>query len=95
MTDQRVEGAVRKGVGHLQDAIGGLTGDTETQARGKINQAAGAVQDTYGQVIDTVVGNAQDAFDEIHGFVKARPLAAVGVGVALGVLVGLVFARRD
>jgi uncharacterized protein YjbJ (UPF0337 family) len=96
MTDERIEGVLRKGVGQVQDAVGGLAGDAKTQAKGKLNQAAGAVQDTYGQVLNLVTDNAQDAFDELQAFVKARPFAAVGAGVVLGLLAGLLVARgRD
>jgi len=96
MTDQRIEGVLREGVGHLQDAVGGLTGDAKTQAKGKLNQAAGAIQHTYGQVANAVTDNLQDALDEVQGFVKARPFAAVGIGIGLGLLAGLIVARsRD
>ncbi|THD63910.1 CsbD family protein [Phenylobacterium sp.] len=96
MTDERIEGVLREGVGHVQDAVGGLTGDAKTQAKGKLNQAAGAMQDTYGQLSNAVTDNLEDAFDEIQSFVKARPFAAVGIGVGLGLLAGLIVARsRD
>ena len=54
MSMDRIEGAVKTGVGRLQDGAGGLTGDTELQTRGKLNQAAGFVQDLVGQAKDHV-----------------------------------------
>lgn len=78
MTDDRIEGAVRKGVGRVQDAVGGLTGDGSTQARGKANEAAGSAQNAFGKV----VGQAED-------LARDQPLVAVGAAFAVGVVVGL------
>jgi uncharacterized protein YjbJ (UPF0337 family) len=86
MTDDRIEGAVRKGVGLVQDAVGGLTGDAATQVRGKLNQAAGSAQDAVGRAR----GAAQGLLDDVEGYAKENPLPALaimlGVGVALGLL---------
>lgn len=86
MTDDRIEGAVRKGVGHVQDAVGGLTGDGRTQADGKLNQAAGSVQDMVGQARE----RASDLYGEVEGYAKQQPLAALAVTLGLGVVIGLV-----
>ena len=60
MTDDRIDGAVKTGVGRVQDAAGGLVGDDKMQAKGKVNEVAGSVQDTVGKVKD----QAQDAIDQ-------------------------------
>jgi uncharacterized protein YjbJ (UPF0337 family) len=60
MSDNRIEGAVRKGAGRVQAAAGALTGDTETELRGKLNDAAGSAQNAFGKVQD----KAEDAFEE-------------------------------
>ncbi len=86
MTDDRIEGAVRKGVGRVQDAVGGLTGDERTQADGKLNQAAGSVQDLVGQARD----RASDLYEEVESYAKEQPLAALAVTLGLGVVIGLV-----
>jgi len=74
-----VEGTVRDFGGKFQDAVGGLTGDASTQAKGKWNQAAGKAQRTFGE-----------ASDELRGNVASSPLLALaivgGVGFALGFL---------
>jgi uncharacterized protein YjbJ (UPF0337 family) len=36
--------------GRVEDALGGLTGDTGLQLKGKLNQAKGKVQDAVGKV---------------------------------------------
>ncbi len=95
MTDDRIEGALRKGVGHVQDAVGGLTGDGETQVRGKLNQAGGAAQNVFGKVKDQAgdvyaeaADRAQDVYGELEHFIQERPLVAVGLGVVVGLLIG-------
>jgi uncharacterized protein YjbJ (UPF0337 family) len=96
MTDDRIEGAVRKGVGHVQDAVGGLVGDEGTQIKGKLNQAGGSVQDAYGKARGAVESKAKDLHGEFEDFAKRHPHTAVGMGVSLGFLLGLLVARsRD
>ncbi len=81
MDEKRFEGAARNLGGRVQETVGGLAGDAETQARGRANQAAGAAQQTYGQVMD-----------DVKGFASEQPivalLSAMGLGVILGFLLG-------
>jgi len=81
MDENRFEGAARNIGGKMQDAVGGLTGDASTQARGKINQAAGQAQQAYGAAVD-----------DLKDFTTAQPitalLAAMGIGVVLGFILG-------
>ncbi|MGI3778957.1 MAG: CsbD family protein [Janthinobacterium lividum] len=79
MDENRIEGTAKDVGGKIQDAVGGLTGDTSTQARGKANQASGQAQDYYGQVMDEVMGFAKDQ-------PVAALLSAAGVGLVLGYL---------
>jgi uncharacterized protein YjbJ (UPF0337 family) len=44
--ENRVEGTARN-IG--EDAVGAVTGDSATQARGQMNRAAGSAQNAYGQ----------------------------------------------
>lgn len=89
MVDQnRTEGVARDIGGKLQDAVGAMTGDTSTQARGKANQAAGQAQNMYGQVLD-----------DVREFASDRPLramlAAIGVGTILGFFLGRISGGGD
>jgi uncharacterized protein YjbJ (UPF0337 family) len=83
MDENRVEGVVRDIGGKIQDAAGGLTGDTATQVRGKINQAAGQAQQVYG-----------DALDEVTDFTKEQPLVALVTAMGMGVILGFIMGRR-
>ena len=84
MTDDRIEGGVRNAAGRVQDAFGGLTGDAGTQARGKLNQAAGSVQDVVGQAKD----RAQDLYGEVESYAKDQPLTALAVALGVGLILG-------
>ena len=88
MTDDRIEGGVKKGVGKVEDAWGGLTGDAGTQAKGKANQASGSVQDVVGQAKE----RAQDAYGAVESYAKEQPTMALAVALGVGVILG--FALR-
>jgi uncharacterized protein YjbJ (UPF0337 family) len=95
MSNDRIEGAARKGLGHVQDAVGGLVGDSKAQITGKLNQAAGAAQNAYGQVKDQAEdvyaqakGRAQDAYGNLETYARSQPLIAVGVGFGVGLALG-------
>ena len=52
--ENRVTGAARDAFGRVQEAVGGLTGDRNTQARGMYNQAQGQTENALGQLADSV-----------------------------------------
>ena len=92
MTEDRLEGGVKGGVGRIQDAAGGLLGDDKMQLKGKLNEAAGTLQDTYGQVKDQasdLLDQAQDVLGDVETFVREQPFAAAAVGVSLGLVLGM------
>ena len=51
MNEDRVAGTTQNLGGKVEEGFGRVTGDEKTQAEGLKNQAAGAVQDLYGQGI--------------------------------------------
>jgi uncharacterized protein YjbJ (UPF0337 family) len=71
--NDRVEGTAREFGGRVQETVGNVAGDSETQARGLYNQAA---------------GQAQQAAADFTDVVKAQPilasLIALGIGYVLG-----------
>jgi uncharacterized protein YjbJ (UPF0337 family) len=108
MASDQVEGIIKNGVGHLQDGAGGLTGDHELQAKGKLNEVAGFVQDKIGDLKDQArdgFGQAQDQagkfltratsrYDDIEHMVSENPLIAVGIATVVGIGVGLALRGR-
>ena len=60
MDKEHVKGAIDKTKGAVKDAVGGLTGDTATQAEGKVDKAKGAFRQKVGDAKDA----ARDAIDK-------------------------------
>ncbi len=81
--ENRLEGTTRNIGGKVKDAVGGLTGDAYTEARGKADQAIGKTQDMYGQFID-----------EMKDFASAKPVAALLSAMGVGVVLGFFLRRR-
>ena len=52
MDEDRISGTARNVGGKIEEGVGRLTGDARTQIQGKLDQAAGAAQDLYGQTAD-------------------------------------------
>ncbi len=99
MDEDRVKGAVGNIGGKVKDAVGSVTGDTQTRAEGKLDQVIGRAQNAYGSVKDevrqgmstgqgkSVSQSASTMSADLDSFVSERPmtalLAAVGVGYVL------------
>ena len=58
--DDQVVGIARQGLGRMQDAVGGLTGDAALQGKGKINEAAGAAQHAFGEAKSSLLEAVDD-----------------------------------
>ncbi len=71
--NDRVEGAAREFGGRVQEAAGNLSGDARTQAQGMYNQASGQAQQAAAQFSDVV---------------KAQPMVATLVALAIGYMLG-------
>ena len=99
--DRRAPGAIKLLVceGRPKD------GDAQTQAKGKLDQVFGAAHQAYGQLKDGV----RDAFentleaareriherlDDLEGRVIAKPLPALAIAGAIGVVIGLLLLGR-
>jgi uncharacterized protein YjbJ (UPF0337 family) len=54
MDSNEFEGAAKDLKGKIEDGAGGLTGDSKLQAEGKLDQAAGKIQNRFGETIDQV-----------------------------------------
>jgi ElaB/YqjD/DUF883 family membrane-anchored ribosome-binding protein len=93
-------GVAKQGVGRIQDAVGGLTGDGATQAKGKLNEALGSAQQAYGQLasgvrdvvgggLETVRSEIHDQLDTVETYVKDKPLPALAIAATVGIVLGL------
>ena len=69
----RVEGVAREFGGRVQEGIGKLANDPQTEADGTYNRVAGQAQQAAAQVSDVI---------------KAQPVVSVLVAVAVGYVLG-------
>ena len=95
MDEDRLYGTAKNIGGKVQEGFGRATGDTETQARGVVNQAAGAAQDLYGQAKDAAADAADSMFhgattaqDYLRQFIENRPYTTAVLALSLGWLIG-------
>jgi uncharacterized protein YjbJ (UPF0337 family) len=70
MDKDRIVGAAKEFGGRVEGAVGDLADDSKTQASGTAREAAGTVQNLYGQAKDaardagaTAAGYAKDAYE--------------------------------
>jgi uncharacterized protein YjbJ (UPF0337 family) len=84
MNEDQIRGAANTIGGRVQRAAGALGGDHGLEAEGAIRETAGRVQAKAGEAVD----NARDA-------IAHRPLGAILSGFGVGILVGMLLARRD
>ncbi|MDI2590677.1 CsbD family protein [Pseudomonas sp. N3-W] len=84
MSREHVKGAVEEVAGKAQNMLGELTGDQHMQLEGNARQAAGRLQQHYGE-----------ALDDAAGFVKDRPLTTLAIVAGLGLVAGLLLHRRQ
>jgi uncharacterized protein YjbJ (UPF0337 family) len=80
MDENEYEGTARDIGGKVKDVVGGLTGDTKTQAEGKADQLAGKAQHAYGNATDAVSSAADDAHSTISGMAQRVSEEASGLG---------------
>jgi uncharacterized protein YjbJ (UPF0337 family) len=88
MDENRLSGTVKNVGGKIEEGFGRVTGDSETQIKGKLNQAAGAAQDLYGQTADAARDTASNLDGWFRGTIRTQPytvaLAVLGIGWLLG-----------
>lgn len=54
MDKDRIEGSARQAKGAVKETVGKMTGDAKTQAEGKMDKAAGKVQNAVGGAKDAI-----------------------------------------
>lgn len=88
MDEDRVQGTLRNATGKIQKELGRATGDLGAQAKGQLNQAAGAAQDMYGQAKDTARDTATSLDQWFRRSVDKQPYTTALVVLGIGWLLG-------
>ncbi len=90
MNENRIEGNIDQLTGQVQDNVGGLFGDTKSQAEGKARNVYGMAEELTGRATD----QAQTMVQNLGELVRERPLTSVIIGIGVGWLVGFALTRR-
>jgi uncharacterized protein YjbJ (UPF0337 family) len=95
MNEDRVAGTAKSLGGKVEEGFGRVTGDAKTQTEGLTMQAAGAVQDLYGQAKDigsdapqVVRHGAAEAEDYLRRITEQRPYTTAFAALCVGWVIG-------
>ena len=94
MDEDRIQGAATNLGGKVKDAVGGLVGDSKTQAEGKADQVSGQVQNAYGSVKDAVQEGADTLGAQLDSIIKEKPMLALLAAAGVGYVLSLLLHRR-
>ena len=76
----RIDGSAKNLGGTIEETLGNVIGDPETEARGEANQIVGTVQNAMGSASDIVEGWSTVIGDAT----KERPLTAMAIAISAG-----------
>ncbi len=88
MDENRLSGTARNLGGKAEEGVGRLTGDVKTQLQGKLDQAAGAAQDVYGQTADAARETAVTFDKWFRNTIETQPYTSAMVALGIGWLLG-------
>jgi uncharacterized protein YjbJ (UPF0337 family) len=88
MDENRISGSTRNTSGKAEEAVGRMTGDLKRQVQGKLDQAAGAAQEFYGQTADAARDTAVTLDKWLRSTIETQPYTAVLVAFGVGWLLG-------
>ncbi len=78
----------------VKGAVGGTTGDSETQAEGSADQVSGQLQNVGGSAKNSAQEAAGMLGAQLDSFMKGRPMAALFSAVGAGYPSALILHRR-
>jgi len=84
MDENRPTGTAKNVGGKIEEGVGRIAGDAQTQLKGQAEQVAGAAEDLYGRAKDATASFT----DIVQRTVEQQPYTAVAIAVAVGWLLG-------
>lgn len=72
-----------------------LTGEDLARAKARLSERVSAAKESIAEAGDEVAQRARKAARDTNHYVREHPWQAVGIGAALGLLIGILAARRD
>jgi uncharacterized protein YjbJ (UPF0337 family) len=75
-----ITGTAKNLGGKVEEGLGRIAGDAQTQLKGQAKQVSGAAEDLYGQAKDAASGFSVI----VHRMVEQQPYTAVAIALAVG-----------
>lgn len=72
-----------------------LTGEDLARAKARLSERVSAARESIAEVSDEVAHRARKAARDTNHYVHEHPWQSVGIGAALGLLIGVLIARRN
>lgn len=72
-----------------------LTGEELARAKARLSERVSAAKESIAEVSDEVVHRARKTARDTNHYVHEHPWQAIGIGAALGLLIGILAARRN
>jgi len=88
MDENRLYATARNVGGKVEEGVGRATGDVKTQIQGKLDQAAGAAQDLYGQATDAARDTTANLDKWLRTTIETQPYTTAIVALGIGWLLG-------
>jgi ElaB protein len=97
-TASRVAHEFQDFVADVEDLIAqtaSITAEDLTRVKTKLNERVAVAKETFGDVSDTLLQRARRTATITNNYVREQPWASVGIGAAVGVLLGFALGRRN
>jgi ElaB/YqjD/DUF883 family membrane-anchored ribosome-binding protein len=78
----------------LIQATTSLTGEDLARAKAKLYDRIAAARQAAGQLRRGVIGRTRQRIRVVNNYVQEQPWKSLGIGVAAGLVVGLIMSRR-
>ena len=84
MDENRISGTARNVAGKVEEGLGRAAGDASSEFKGKLDEAAGAAQDLYGQTADAARQTAVTFDKWLRNTIETQPYTSAIVAVGIG-----------
>ena len=91
-------GEFQKFIADIEDLITSmtpLTGEDLARAKAQLSERVVAAKESLLEASDDIAGRARNAARSTNAYVQEHPWQAVGLGAAIGMLIGIAVSRRS
>lgn len=98
VTHESPKGEFRNFISDVEDlvkATTSVTGDELIKAKAALNARVTAAKDSVEAMGEAIADRARNSAKMTNSYVHAHPWQSLGIGAALGLIIGIVFSRRN